>query len=118
MKEELYNIIASHSELSLQCNLLLKNIERFWPRFFLYARTHDNIPVHYQEAALLYSYLENKADISKVKFDEKIIDRFNQLIAMSQKYAHKPDEYNRKIFKPIFGDTFWYYYFFVKEQGN
>ncbi|KAA6301808.1 MAG: hypothetical protein EZS26_001971 [Candidatus Ordinivivax streblomastigis] len=102
-------------ELSLQCNLILKNIERFWPRFFLYARTHDRIPVHYQEAALLYSYLEKKVDVRNFALDKGIVDRFNQLVAMSQKYEYNSEERNKVLFKPQFGDTFWYYYFFVKD---
>jgi hypothetical protein len=102
-------------ELSLQCNLVLKNVERFWPRFFLYARTHDRIPVHYQEAALLYSYLEKKVDISKFDLDKGVVDRFNQLVALSQKYEYNSEEKNKAIFKPQFGNTFWYYYFFVKD---
>ena len=102
-------------ELSLQCNLVLKNIERFWPRYFLYARTHDRVPVHYQEAALLFSHLENKVDISKFNFDKVVVDRFNMMIAMSKQYEYKSNEYNKEVFKPQFGDTFWYYYFFIKD---
>jgi hypothetical protein len=102
-------------ELSLQCNLILKNIERFWPRFFLYARTHERVPVHYQEAAILYAYLEGKIDASRLPLDREIVDKFNRMVAMSKQYANMPEEYNRKAFKPQFGDTFWYYYFFVKD---
>jgi hypothetical protein len=103
-------------ELSLQCNLVLKNIERFWPRFFLYARTHDRIPLHYQEAAILYAYLEGKVDISRLKLDKTVIDNFGQLLAMSKLHENKSDEFNKKTFKPQFGDTFWYYYFFIKDM--
>ncbi|MCD7973645.1 MAG: DUF6057 family protein [Candidatus Azobacteroides sp.] len=102
-------------ELSLQCNLILKNIERFWPRFFLYARTHKRLPAHYQEAALLYSHLEKKVDISKINFDQEIVARFNQLVTLSETYQYRSDEENRKAFKPVFGDTYWYYYFFIKD---
>lgn len=102
-------------ELSLQSNLVLKNIERFWPRYFLYARTHDRIPVHYQEAAILYAYLEDKLDLSKFNFDKEVVDKFNLMISMSKQYAHKSDEYNKAVFKPQFGDSFWYYYFFIKD---
>lgn len=102
-------------ELSIQCNLILKNIERFWPRFFLYARTHDRIPVHYQEAAILYSYLEKKVDVSKFNIEKQTVDRFNQLITMSQRSMYNSEEKNRELFKPQFGNTFWYYYFFLKD---
>lgn len=102
-------------ELSIQSNLLLKNIERFWPRFYLYARTHDRIPVHYQEAALLYSYLERKVDINNVRIDPLIAKRFESLIKMSETFGNQPEELSRDMIKPYFGDTFWYYYFFVKN---
>lgn len=101
-------------ELSLQSNLILKNIEGFWPRFFLYARYNDRIPVHYQEAALLYSYLEGKVDVSGLNFDSGIVDRFNELIRLSKEFSSKGEEYCKVAFAPSYGDTFWYYYFFVK----
>ena len=34
---------------------------------------------------------------------------------MAQKYSKMPDESNLETFRPEFGDTFWYYYFFVKN---
>jgi hypothetical protein len=102
-------------ELSLQCNLVFKNIERFWPRFFSYVRTHERIPVHYQEAALLYAHLEGKVDVSHIRFDPAIVDSFHRFLAMSKQYVHKTEEYNRKAFKRQFGHTFWYYYFFITD---
>ncbi|MDR0505487.1 MAG: DUF6057 family protein [Dysgonamonadaceae bacterium] len=102
-------------EMSLQCNLILKNIERFWSRFFLYARTHERVPVHYQEAAILYSYLEGKIDASRLPLDKDVVEKFNRMVTMSKQYANMPEEYNRKMFKPQFGNTFWYYYFFVTD---
>jgi hypothetical protein len=102
-------------ELSLQCNLVLKNIDRFWPRFFLYARNHDRIPVHYQEAALLYSHLERKVDVSRMNFDPAIIERFKRFLTMAEQYVNQSEENNKKTFKPQFGKTFWYYYFFVTD---
>ena len=102
-------------ELSLQCNLILKNIERFWPRFFLYAKTHDRLPVHYQEAALLYAYLERKVDVSPFRIDPSVHSRFTELIRMSETYGDRPEEFTRAVMKRSFGNTFWYYYFFVKD---
>jgi len=99
--------------LSILSNLQMKNIERFWPGFFLYARTHDRIPVHFQEAALLYYYLEHKVDISQVKFDKQVMDDFQLLLDFSKKQANYPEETTRKLYFNQFGGTFWYYYFFV-----
>ncbi|MDD4637702.1 MAG: DUF6057 family protein [Bacteroidales bacterium] len=102
-------------DLSIQNNLILKDINRFWPRFFLYARTHDHIPVHYQEAAVLYSYLEKKVDINNVKIDPQIYTRFSELLKMSETYAGKSNEFTSTALKNNYGDTFWYYYFFIKD---
>lgn len=104
-------------ELSIQYNLDQKNIERFWPRFFLYARTHDRIPVHYQEAALLYYYLEKKVDISWVRFNPEIVDEFQLLLSFSQKYAGYPEASIQQFYENEFGGSFWYYYFFNKEHS-
>ncbi|KAA6339567.1 hypothetical protein EZS27_012508 [termite gut metagenome] len=103
-------------ELSLQCNLILKDIKGFLPRFFLYAKTHENIPVHYQEAALLYSHLENNVDISYLSIGGEVINRFNEFIRLSEQNVNAQEEYLKKIFRLHFGDTFWYYYFFVKDM--
>lgn len=101
-------------ELSLQCNLIQKDIQRFWPRFILYARTHKRLPVHYQEAAILYSYLENKVDYRQFNVTKEVTDRFNKFISLSEQMAGVSDEKLKETFKPYFNDTFWYYYFFVK----
>ena len=100
-------------ELSIQSNLIIKNVERFWPRFFLFLSAHDRIPAHYQEAALIYSYLESNVDLSSIKLDEAIVEKFEQLVSMSKEYVNNSDEKNSDIFKPLFGKTFWYYYFFT-----
>lgn len=100
-------------ELSLQCALIQKDISAFWPRFILYARTHDRLPVHYQEAALLYSFLEHKVDYRQFKISPAVEERFNRFISMSQQYAGIPEENLKGLFGEQYGDTFWYYYFFI-----
>ena len=45
-------------ELALQFSLEIKEIERFWTYYFFYIKTHSKIPLHYQEAALLFIYLK------------------------------------------------------------
>ncbi len=102
-------------ELSLQCNLIQKDISRFWPRFMLYARTHDRLPVHYQEAAILYSNLEGRVDWRQFKIDDAVAQRFEQFMQTTQQYAGLPEERLATVFEPAFGDTFWYYYFFKKN---
>lgn len=101
-------------ELSLQYNLILKDISEFWPRFMLYARHHQRLPVHYQEAAILYSALEGSIDWRQFNIERRVEQRFSRFMQMAQRHSGLSDEANLEIFKPEFGDTFWYYYFFVK----
>lgn len=94
-------------ELSMQAVLLVKDADRFWPFFNLYLSKHDRIPVHYQEAALLFAQLDKSVDISHVPFDESIIDQFNRV-------HNDPNNKRREYFKEHYGNTYWYYAYYVK----
>lgn len=100
-------------ELSLQFNLVRKAIADFWPRFILYARTHDRLPVHYQEAAILFSTLERKVDWHRFKIDADVAARFNRFMELASRNSRNTEDTNREIFRPLFGDTYWFYYFFT-----
>lgn len=108
------------SDVILAYTLVDKNIQLFWPRFFNYAMLHKGVPmpIHYQEAAYLYGNLEHEVDIKGMPFDqEKVVQRFgafqqmtNQLVA--QKYTEKQ---MADAMRAQFGDTFWYFYFLVRD---
>lgn len=101
-------------ELSLQNNMLLKDIKAFWPRFFALLPTFkEKIPLHYQEAALLFSALEQEIDISRLPIERHVKQRFQALIEASQKNGNRGNEYNKKALASLYGDTYWFYYFFV-----
>ena len=102
-------------ELSMQYNLIRKSIENFWPRFILYARNHQRIPRHYQEAAILFSTLENRIDWHQFNIDPDVQQRFNTFMEMAQRNSANPEAVNAELFLPLFGDTYWYYYFFVNN---
>ena len=102
-------------ELSLQFNMKQKDIAEFWPRFMLYARTHDRLPVHYQEAALLFSALENEVDWHRFAIDPEIAERFERFMTMARQNSNYSEEYNRKAFHKDFSDTYWFYYFFIND---
>ena len=54
-------------ELSLMCSLITKRLDGFWPKFHALLPTWgDNIPTHYQEAALMIAQLQGGADISRL----------------------------------------------------
>ena len=107
-------------EAALMCALTLKDIQTFWNCFFRYANSHktDRMPTHYQEAALLYGNLEKTVDISKMPFDKTVKMRFQDFMRFAQKHAVKDVERDpeaKKLFYERYGDTFWYFYFFIRD---
>ncbi len=100
-------------ELSLQFNMVQKNIGAFWPRFIRYASTHKHLPKHYQEAAILFSNLENKIDWRQFNIDNDVVQRFQSFMKLAQSNIDKSNEQNREIFSLDFSDTYWFYYFFI-----
>lgn len=109
------------AEMTLMYAIIQKDIQLFWPHFFIYANQHkdEDMPIHYQEAAYLYGVLEPQTmDISNMPFDkEKVIDRYNSFNASTQKYLQSGmsvEEIGR-LTKPIYGDTFYWFYFFCRD---
>jgi len=102
-------------ELSLQCILEYKDIKGFWPLFLFYATTYPTLPVHFQEAALLYASLERNVDISKLKFDQAVLHNFQEFAKMTHQYAQFSNKEKAKsYFSKKFGKTYWYYYYFFE----
>lgn len=100
-------------DMSLMCNLITKNLRGFWPRFMQLLPTwNGKIPVHYQEAALMIAQLQGGIDISKLPFSNNVKARFQQLVEASSENGD--NQQNASLLKPGFGDTYWYYYFFVE----
>lgn len=107
-------------EAALMCALILKDIPTFWNCFFRYANSHktDRMPIHYQEAALLYGNLEKNVDISKMPFDKMVDARFKDFMRFAQKHAVENVERDpeaKKLFYDRYGKTFWYFYFFIRD---
>jgi hypothetical protein len=71
------------------------------------------IPVHVQEAALVYRLSNNgqMPDMGKLTIDPKVEERFNQFLQTFKSYGN-----DLKIAQPFlkkkFGNTFWYYAFY------
>ena len=100
-------------ELSILSNMISKLPERFWPHFVVYAKNNTELPVHFQEAALLFGWLQN-IDVSQFNISDEVRSRFMELVDMAQKGMNDADAANDPIIRGRFGDTYWYYYFFVK----
>lgn len=109
-----------YDEAALMCALTLKDIPTFWNCFFRYAKSHrtDRMPTHYQEAALLYGNLEKTVDVKGMPFDKLVEMRFKDFMRFAQKHAvvnAERDPEVKKLFYERFGNTFWYFYFFVRD---
>ena len=107
-----------YQEQTLISAMLLKDIDLFWPRFFHYATIHEKektMPRHYQEAVYLYGQLENKVDISKMPFDPEVKATYKAFMEFNQKCGAMSEEQKAVAFYPQFGNTFFYYYFLVRN---
>lgn len=104
------------TELSVLYNLDIKNNERFWPRLFRWIKFYPTkkMPVHFQEAAILYGNLEGQ-DLSGAPFDESVKANYANFQDLVKQYNGYPLESMKTIFYHQFGNTFWYYYFFVND---
>ncbi len=99
-------------ELSLMSSLITKNLTGFWQRFMALLPTwNGNIPKHYQEAALMVAQLQGGFPVNDLPIDPSIQQRFQQLIDASARMGDNAA--NAIALRPQFGDTYWYYYFFV-----
>ena len=107
-------------ELTLVYALIQKDIQLFWPRFFLYAQMHpeESMPIHYQEAAILYGHMEpESADISKMPFHDEVKKSYQGFEEMSQSLLRagmNSDEVGEAT-KSTYGNTFYWFYFFCRD---
>ncbi len=106
-------------ELCLLANMDLKNPNQFWPAYFLWTQQYGRrVPVHIQEAALLFNHLQKTNYIDPSTFDPAVVNRFNQFLSMIKEYSGKKDYEVRDFFKVPFGDTYWYYFSFINNHST
>lgn len=103
-------------DLSLQCNLMQKQLDGFmvrlqggWPR-------GRRLPKHYQEAALLWSYLNHKSLPADLRIDPDVAKRYNFFNEQASRAVQAGQGQNAELFRPTFGDTYWFYFFFVTDM--
>ena len=107
-------------EVTLNYAMVQKDINLFWPRFFLYATLHsgEDMPTHYQEAAYLYGQLEpDNVNTEGMPFDQQIKDRYNSFQQVSQSLIKQGMDVTAvgEAMKGAFGDTFYWFYFFCRD---
>ncbi|MCD8386578.1 MAG: DUF6057 family protein [Bacteroidales bacterium] len=100
-------------EASMQCNLILRNLDAFMKRFLSNYTNYDRVPTHYQEAVLLWSLLNQKAAFKHVHIDPAIKKRFDNFVRLNDSLKNLPPEEAAARCKDTFGNTYWYYFFYV-----
>ena len=101
-------------ELSLQCILESKDLNRFWPFILIYAGTHSTLPVHYQEAAMLYASREGNVETSILIFDNVVLNNFQEFAKMTYQYPPVSSIKEQSFYFSRFSNTYWYYYYFFE----
>ena len=110
-------------EASLASSLTRKDSRTFW--FFLNYYVNElkvnRLPKHYQEAVLLFLNLDKG---KTVQVPQAFIDRFvsknteakmKSFMALVSKHKGKSELEMAPYFKDDFGDTYFYFYFFVRN---
>jgi len=121
IRRDFAHMIGGPPEMVEQCilfNMQLKDIERFWPAFMFWMQKGQPLRTHMQEAALLFHHLERKFQLDVSRFDPAVLKRFQDFIAMVNQYANYPESAVVDLYKQRFGDTYWFYYFFVQDHSN
>lgn len=122
-----------YQEMTLICSLIMKDIELFWPRFHQYLNMHQQepgfrVPTHYQEAAYLYSMLEpqrpsqlwpgltNAEALQRLPFDQSVKESYKNFMDFNTQCGSMTDEQKKVAFRPQYGNTFYYFYFLMRNQ--
>ena len=104
-------------EQTLLATLWTKDIGQFWYHFQDYVRLHPNgpIPRYYQEAAYLYSKIEDRKDIDRMPVDAGIKDSFERFMTSATNYDNVDVEIARQGLYPFFGETYYYDYYTMSQ---
>ncbi len=106
-----------YAEAQLMSVITRKDAKLFWLALSRYFSTHKlhRLPTHYQEALLLFSNLNPSVDVSTIPIDQSIRMRFNAFMTRSKMYSGMSEEEMAPNFEEDFGNTYWYFYFFVRK---
>lgn len=105
------------SEAALMFSLTRKDIRGFWGNLnrYLYSRQLRRLPTHYQEAILMFSKLDKSVDVSRIPIDDGIKHHFEAFRKRVSSLKGKKLDEMAPHFKQDFGNTYWYFYHFVRK---
>lgn len=107
----------AYGEAALMATLIRKDSKLFWLNLsrYLHKRQLKRLPIHYQEAVVLFQNLDRSVDASNLPINQAVRLRFDSFMRRSKKYKGQKEEEMAPHFKEDFGDTYWYFYFFVRN---
>ena len=117
------DVSKEYLEIALNFAMTRKDAKIFWVVLDRYLRVVNpkTLPRHFQEAFLLFYNIDKGKTItvSKEFFDRFISKqtdrRFNAFIKKTTKYKGMKEAEMAKYFKDEYGDTYFYFYFFVRK---
>ena len=104
------------SEAAVIFALTRKDVKLFWDAMTRYVNKGKltRVPHHFQEAIILFTNL-SKDVTTNIPIDPLIQKRFDAFLKKTQDYKGMNEKEMAPYFVEEFGDTYWYFYFFVRE---
>jgi len=117
LAQSIYNDDPQFQEQTLLATLWTKDIDQFWYHFNDYIRLHPHEPMprYYQEAAYLYGMIEGRPGMDRMPFDASVKDSFERFMKLAANYDGKDVETCREGLYPLFGDTYYYDYYTMRN---
>ena len=93
----------------------IQDIPRFWERLLYYVDSNDfkTLPHAVQEAALLYSTLENKK--TNLPYDKSVIENYERFDSFVKNNPVRNIKESAYPYSQKFGSTFYYFYYFTRN---
>ncbi len=103
------------AEAAVLFALIRKDVHLFWDTMSRYVSKGKmtRVPHHFQEAILLFTNL-SKDVTTNIPIDATIKRRFEAFLKKTQSYKGMSEMEMAPYFIDEFGDTYWYFYFFVR----
>lgn len=107
----------AYGEAALMSTLIRKDAKLFWLNLsrYLHKRQQKFLPLHYQEAVVLFQNLDRSVDASMLPVNQSVRLRFDTFMRRCKKYKGMKEAEMAPYLKEDFGDTYWYFYFFVRN---
>ena len=105
-----------YAEAAVLHSMIKKDVNAFWPAMSRYlAKVKlQRVPLHIQEAVQLFTTL-SKDITTNMPIDAAVKRRMEKFIAKTKDFKGMKETEMAPYFVEEFGDTYWYFYFFVRN---